>query len=230
MGNSDYGTPEQRLRWEQMEFETKVELASFHAILNKFEQIKSGSFFDKSNIDVKDDPLSTRLYIPASPPGTSIDANIKQAREAFDPLWFVSMVAKNKPWDYKTKDKKYENFGNFNYGATALAFGFKEEWALRAAGFYHIHTNVAQKLRSQGELLKSILAYGASLQGPPYGDDAKDQAMIKYGFQYYKEVYSNRYRDTETSKEFIIRAASNTITSNFPGGSIIAKNLINMTD
>jgi hypothetical protein len=46
-------------------------------------------------------------------------------------LWFFSMVAERQPWDYKYRDPEgaakgnsiYEDFGNFNFGATGAAAG-----------------------------------------------------------------------------------------------------------
>jgi hypothetical protein len=50
------------------------------------------------------------------------------------PEWFRSQVTDFGPWDYKRQDSKYEDFGNFNYGATGAAFGFSEDTLLRMAG------------------------------------------------------------------------------------------------
>lgn len=72
--------------------------------------------------------------IPPSPPGTNIDYNIKEAQEHLDPRWFRDQVRNGAPWDYKQFGSKYEDFGNFNYGATGTGFGFSSTRLLREAG------------------------------------------------------------------------------------------------
>ncbi|WP_158089498.1 polymorphic toxin type 44 domain-containing protein [Magnetofaba australis] len=94
--------------------------------------------------------------------------------------------AKNKAvdWALETMDykqyntKKYENFGNFNYGPTAAALGIPEEIALRGAGF-------AQTLGGNHEWKNDIYTGNA-----PYGDDPKDQWWIQQGINYYKKHYA----------------------------------------
>jgi hypothetical protein len=47
------------------------------------------------------------------------------------PFWFYYAVRNHVPWDYKQEGSQYENFGNFNFGATGLEGGFDEKTLLR---------------------------------------------------------------------------------------------------
>jgi len=91
------------------------------------------------------------------------------------------------PWDYKqgwtmndfgSLDQKspFEEFGNFNYGATAAALGVPENAALRLAGWASTRSDPT---RSQ--------KLGHWWGGPPYGDDQADQDQIKLGYDYYNQ-------------------------------------------
>ena len=94
--------------------------------------------------------------------------------------WFYYEVRSKGPWDYKlrsVRDKQgkiltsYEDFGNFNYGATGAALGLDLEVLLKAAGGYQVYEK-----HSRPE-------WGNPLSGPPYGDDPKDQAQIRAGYE-----------------------------------------------
>lgn len=93
------------------------------------------------------------------------------------------------PWDYKQFDKvkgqkpPYEDFGNFNYGATGLATGlFTQYDLLREAGRYQIASDTSNKDWGNPGLPNYPLT---PLGVPPYGDDPKDAEQIKLGFAYY---------------------------------------------
>jgi RHS repeat-associated protein len=88
--------------------------------------------------------------------------------------WFVRQVVPGGPWDYKTRDADYENFGNFNYGATGAALGFSQDDLLYAAGRVQQYTGPTDP------------SWGTPSGGPPYGDDPRDQDMIRQGYQYYR--------------------------------------------
>lgn len=136
----------------------------------------------------------------AVPPGVDLDANIELARSkrtlgihggvptAYAPFWFKSMVETDGPWDYKQQGKQYEDFGNFNYGATGKGLGIPEGVLLRQAGKYQ------QKMKT------SKPEWGDPGNGfwggtPPYGDDPDDQAMIKEGFKYYDEYMEKKRKE-----------------------------------
>ncbi|WP_165352146.1 polymorphic toxin type 44 domain-containing protein [Solidesulfovibrio carbinolicus] len=231
MGNSDYGTPEQRLRWEQMEAETTLEIASFYAIQNKLTQIANGTYFQAPETKQSSTFRAPIISIPQSPPGTAIDMNIRQAQESLNPFWFIEMVRPRGPWDFKTQTLNYEGFGNFNYGATALAFGIPEKVALRAAGIVHVFTNKSKKMFENGEIINGISEFKVSFQGPPYGDSQKDQDMIKNGFRYYKEVYLNRFGDgTHEQKDFLLNMYKKVIVDKHPALGFYARHLIEQID
>lgn len=75
-------------------------------------------------------------------------------------------------WDYKRLNRRYENAGNFNYGATGVALGMSEEELLRAAGYVQEHHGAKDP------------NFGHWNDGPPYGDDPWDQEMIKRGIRW----------------------------------------------
>ncbi|WP_233592622.1 polymorphic toxin type 44 domain-containing protein [Erwinia psidii] len=49
--------------------------------------------------------------------------------------WFYQQIRNKGPWDYKQQGASYQNFGNFNYGATGVVAGIPEEILLRGAGW-----------------------------------------------------------------------------------------------
>jgi hypothetical protein len=111
------------------------------------------------------------------PPGGSLSNNIQQAEDSWNPFWFYNQVRNRKDqedykWDYKQGGSQYEDFGNFNYGATGTAFGFPEGILKRGAGW------------AQGQ--SGNKTSGHWWGSAPYGDDLHDQEMIQKGIDYYK--------------------------------------------
>jgi RHS repeat-associated protein len=91
--------------------------------------------------------------------------------------WFYEQVRNKGPWDYKqNKAGDYQEFGNFNYGATGAALGLELDFLLRGAGW------------AQSRAGTSRLEWGEWYQRPPYGDDPKDQEQIKRGYNYFSYV------------------------------------------
>jgi RHS repeat-associated protein len=112
--------------------------------------------------------------VPTAPACANIDKNIADARQHFDPNWFYDQVRNHGPWDYKQQGSQYQDFGNFNYGATGSAFGFLDQILLRMAGY------------AQQQAGTSLPVWNGPLGGPPYGDDPADQVLIQQGIQYFK--------------------------------------------
>lgn len=88
--------------------------------------------------------------------------------------WFHARVRSGGPYDYKQHDSGFENFGNYNYGAMGAAAGIPEQVLLRAAG------------RNQEQNSAYNPNDGHWYNGSPYGDDPRDQAMIRRGISDYK--------------------------------------------
>jgi putative RNase toxin 44 of polymorphic toxin system len=114
--------------------------------------------------------------IPTHPSNVKVTDNINQAAQHNDglagDLWFYSQVTNFGPWDYKRQDPAYDDFGNFNFGATGPAVGFDADMLLRGAG--------AKKWwESKGS------PYGVPWGGPPYGNQVGKQAWIQDGINYY---------------------------------------------
>jgi RHS repeat-associated protein len=108
------------------------------------------------------------------PPGVSIDNNMEIARLLYIPTWAL-IEYKGFPWDYNnTQGSQYEEFGNFNYGATGTVKGFTQEQLLIAAGAVQHATNTSRP------------EWGNPFTGRPYGDDPLDQIDISLGISYAK--------------------------------------------
>jgi Bacterial toxin 44 len=120
----------------------------------------------------------SQSIVPLAPKTANILDNIAEAENhPGDYLWFYKMVHDRAPWDYKRADPNYghssgyrsiyEEFGNFNYGATAAAAGIPLTVALRGGGF-----------AARG-------IFGGWWGPRPFGDARDDQAMIRRGYYAY---------------------------------------------
>jgi RHS repeat-associated protein len=110
--------------------------------------------------------------VSPSPPGANIDANMRLADNSWNPGWFYNQVRNGGPWDYKQSGSRYEDFGNFNFGATGSAFGFPSQVLKRGAGWAN---QKADPTRT---------GIGSPYGIYPYGDDPKDQEQIEKGINY----------------------------------------------
>ncbi len=99
--------------------------------------------------------------VPAHPSNANISANIATASSrnpvnggvnpqsasyvspASTLAWFNAQVKYGGPWDYKIQGSQFEDFGNFNYGATGVAAGFDASTLLRAAGYAQRHPAIS---------------------------------------------------------------------------------------
>ncbi len=136
--------------------------------------------------------------VPFHPGGADIDQNIAE-EESNAPLLpnifgaplvlddFIQKVRNHGPWDYKQiktlndfgsldRQSPYEDFGNFNFGATAAALGIPENVALRGAGWASTRSDPSRAAQ-----------LGHWWGPPPYGDDPADQIQIKLGYDYYRQ-------------------------------------------
>ena len=110
--------------------------------------------------------------VPPAPPGADIDANMKLADNNWYPVWFYNQVRNGGPWDYKQSGSKYEDFGNFNFGATGSAFGFPSGVLKRGAGWANQRADPTRT------------ALGSPYGRYPYGDAPQDQDQIDKGIIY----------------------------------------------
>lgn len=189
------------------------EIESAFALQNKIQGRNiDSSYGTVSRYSLRYDPI----HIPQAPPGVDIDWNIRRALASVSNAWFIERLAPRGEMDYKLigYNRIYEDFGNFNYGAVALAFGFSENAALRAAGLVQTIVDTARKLGKDD--VASAAAYGLHhsmdfLGQPPYGDQEKDQEMIKNGFRYFREVFVKQtsvgemLRDLDTIRPVVER-------------------------
>jgi hypothetical protein len=131
--------------------------------------------------------------VPTQP--RTLQKNIQDAKDA---KWlmpwsmgdFYMNVRNHGPQDYKqnkqlrdvpsadghpfTDKSPFEDFGNFNHGATAAAQGIPMSVALRAAGY------AGQKAQGASTADATKTAMGSA----PYGDDPDDQAQIINGYNF----------------------------------------------
>ena len=146
-----------------------------------------------TNSPPKNSTTDPKAKIPADiPPGVSIDKNIRQAERGRTEgeKWFYDQVRNHGPWDYKQRGRQYQDFGNFNFGATGAAFGFSESTLLRMAGWAQVRAHTSNP--AWGEATNLLFAYLGFGGKPPYGDDPNDQYWIKQGILYYKQKHHLR--------------------------------------
>ena len=92
-------------------------------------------------------------------------------------LWFHSQVQNKGPWDYKQYNRGYEDFGNYNYGRTGAAMGLATDFLLGQAG----RAQQAARTSKPEWGNPGLLGYGGLGGTGSYGDDPRDQEMIKRG-------------------------------------------------
>lgn len=185
--------------------ETELENSLIYAVIGKAQRLDNEMLYGQSpQQSVKD---STPIRVPTAPPEADIDWNIRRARVSVSPSWFLERLAPGGEMDYKLRDSRlsYEDFGNFNYGAVALAFGLSEQTALRGAGLVQAIVDIKKYVKKND--YEDAILFGRdhlfdSLGPAPFGDQPKDQEMIKQGFRYYKEVFLPKYSEGERLEEY----------------------------
>jgi RHS repeat-associated protein len=148
---------------------------------------KGGNNGENGKIDDKGRKKDPCAHVPKAPPGVSVNKNIAQAKAHNDGLgldsmlWFYGQVRNKGPWDYKQLGRQYRDFGNFNFGATGSAVGFDALSLLRAAGWAQIQAGTSRPQWGDPGMLLDPSSGRA-----PYGDDPRDQELIKDGIAYYE--------------------------------------------
>lgn len=124
------------------------------------------------------------------PSNVNVDNNIRDAIAArvnggMSPWWFYDQVKNGGPWDYKQQGAQYQDFGNFNYGATGAAFGFSEDTLARMAGWAQVRASTS---RPDWGVASGLPGAVFGLGGKsPFGDDPVDNYWIKQGIRYFNE-------------------------------------------
>jgi len=118
--------------------------------------------------------------MPIPPPGVDVDANIGITHielslsdwETAVSIW-TYRVREGGLWDYTLLGLRYEDFGNFNYGATGrvLVHGGTLE---RAAGAVQMLSGTSNP------------RWGTPLGIRPFGDQPIDNFWIRQGIRYYE--------------------------------------------
>jgi len=104
--------------------------------------------------------------VPHAPSGASVGRNVKRASK-HNFIWWYFKVRNKGNWDYKQfgPHREFEDFGNFNFGATGRAVGIPRVVLRAGAG------------------VAGWIA-GTATSGP-YMDDSKDQYWIEAGMNFY---------------------------------------------
>lgn len=140
------------------------------------------------------------------PPGIDLSENARLANEhytggilftsygAVD--WFYEQVSYGKPWDYKSpgldrmSHPEYEQFGNWHYGYVGNAAGYSLRALQEEAGYAQLNESVSRP--GWGKPGSGIPTYRFGGEAP-YGDDPRDQELIRRGY----EAYNQRLRELQ---------------------------------
>jgi RHS repeat-associated protein len=129
--------------------------------------------------------------VPTHPGYANINTNISAAQSAPYALFsFFNLVRGHGQWDYKQNavlndfgtlsprpnpPSAYEDFGNFNYGATGAVLGLSPKILLIGAGWQATQSHP----ESTGSAWQNIFTLAGA-------DDLNDQIMIMQGYEYYR--------------------------------------------
>jgi RHS repeat-associated protein len=177
---------QQNQMWQATEGGTKT--ATAFQVTGSSNAATSSSQSGSSTSDaggVRSDPAQNPFGTLETPAGVDINRNIEEARGK-DILWFRDQVRNGGPWDYKQQGPQYQNFGNYNYGATGKALGLSERLLLREAG--RAQQAAGTSLPEWGDPGSRLNPAGGT---GSYGDDPVDQFWIGQGFNYY-DSYNSR--------------------------------------
>ncbi|WP_318664274.1 polymorphic toxin type 44 domain-containing protein [Treponema sp.] len=114
--------------------------------------------------------------VPLAPSFVDIDENIKRAK-SMSSIDFYNAVRNKGEWDYKQYGQAFEDFGNFNFGATGAVL-FPDGILKRGAGWAQSRAGTSKK------------EWGTWFLFSPYGDDPRDQVQIQNGIDYYNKRYN----------------------------------------
>jgi hypothetical protein len=146
----------------------------FVAGLNRYAYVENGptNVGDALGLCPLDDPCQ----VPPHPFWASVDLNILETAQGGPFFWLAMVGYPHAPWDYN-KQGPYDNFGNFNYGATGAALGLPDQVIKRGAGAYkYVYDLVHDKPDPDGSPL-----------GPyPYGNSQGKQDEVQAGIDYFK--------------------------------------------
>jgi hypothetical protein len=159
---------------------TKLQVGETVGKKNTIRLATPENIFDITNSDLDSAyawAFGTSYMPPDKPEYVNVDINMAMAKNMTPFTWRLYVQNKG-PWDYKQIDGKYENFGNFNFGATGTALGFSPDLLLRGAGWASIKADPGRR-----EI------YGSPIGDKPYGDDPIDAFWIIQGINYARKKY-----------------------------------------
>jgi hypothetical protein len=157
------------------------------------------AFFDPTGLK----PKGCDCLIPDHPINSSVDDNIREVLRrkhlswVIGPIgsgllldWWYNQVRNKGAWDYKQAAKyaddfgrlpqgaqsPYDDYGNFNYGATAAALGLTPEMALVGGGYAATRAHPETSGTTFSRLFNGTLVNA---------DDFSGQLEIIAGYEYY---------------------------------------------
>lgn len=110
--------------------------------------------------------------VPITPAAVDLKANMREASQRWNPLWFYNRVRRGGPWDFRQVAEAHRGVGNFHYAAVGTAFGFPAWCLLRGAGWEHWWSR------------RSRAMWGRPWGPAPHGDNPEDQEQIRAGIAY----------------------------------------------
>jgi hypothetical protein len=138
--------------------------------------------------------LPGRQYsdIPTAPPGIDMNYNLETAKKIWSPWTFKTLVQNRGYWDYKQIERKYdgsgsryENFGNWHYGAIGAASGlFPLRVLLNEAGRAQKRDSNTNPSWGEPAPFWQMLLLGVD-GTRTRGDEPKDAYWIQKGFEWY---------------------------------------------
>jgi RHS repeat-associated protein len=155
-------------------------------------------------------------YRPRAPEGESVDRNIELLRSVLETYlqiaekapaseqpeaflaamtitiaWWIDKIRPGGDWDYKRWGDEYQEFGNFNFGATAAELLIPYYIAQSGAGGVNIGSNVItmaemifRKFGGEKVELPQWWIDGVPLLKWPYGDHEQDARHIQAGYAF----------------------------------------------
>lgn len=121
---------------------------------------------------------------PEGPRGVDVDQN-KEAARSLRPVDFRDLVQNRGSWDYKQRGEDFQEFGNYNYGATGRAVGFPKSILLQEAGIAKAAAGTTDQFGRWG----TPGARGRPWTGTgSFGDDLADQFWIMQGIRNHDET------------------------------------------
>ncbi|MDR6840428.1 RHS repeat-associated core domain-containing protein [Pseudoxanthomonas sacheonensis] len=134
--------------------------------------------FKEGRTDGASAARSGPILVPKGPANANVSSNMREASSMSDTAFYKAVKNKGR-WDYKQdKSGNYQDFGNFNYGATGKSAGFSQSTLLQAAGIAN------ERAREDNPAIFGSPGIPGLIGTRSNGDDPVDQYWIQQGIRY----------------------------------------------